>query len=51
MQGAMTACLAKTEFDGKAATDPIRLNVPKDSVEIKKNELEFGYRFSQVALP
>jgi hypothetical protein len=53
MQSSMAVCLARTEFDGKAraTTDLIRPNVPKDSVEIKKNESEFRYRFSEVALP
>lgn len=53
MQSSMAACLARTEFGGKASavTDPIRPDVPKDSVEIKKNGSEFNYRFSEVALP
>jgi stringent starvation protein B len=53
MQSSMTVCFAGMEFDGKAlvATDQIRLNVPKNSIEINKNELEFSCRFSGVALP
>jgi hypothetical protein len=53
MQSSMAVCLARTEFHGKAlaATDPISLDVPKDSVEIKKNESEFNYRSSEVLLP